>query len=83
MPAAVMQQSKKDGTNPTSFAFCLYNLDTLFLDNFQSCSETCNRQTHAHTTPSRNIAEEYFWKAEHSQFIAILLVQQTFQIADA
>lgn len=58
MPAAIMQQSKKDATSPTNFIFSLYNLGTWFFNIFPSCSETCDRQTHE-CTPGRNIAEEY------------------------
>lgn len=74
----MMQQSKKDGTNPTNFIFSLYNLGTWFLNIFQSCSETCdmNGQPQAETL-LKNI-----WKAKYSQFIAKLLMQQKFQIAD-
>lgn len=79
MPAAMMQQPKKDSTNPTSFIFSLYNLGTRFLNNFQSCSEACN----TNAQPQAETLLKNIWKAEYSQFIAKLLMQQEFQLADA
>lgn len=70
--ASCNDAAEKFSTNPTSFIFCLYKLDTWFLNNFQSCSETCNMNAQPQAeTLLRNI-----WKAEYSQFIAKLLRQQ-------
>lgn len=82
IPATMMLQSKKDGANPTNFISSLYNLGTWFL----MISKVGQKRTTGKPMKSLPQAETLLknsWKAEYSQFIAKLLIQQKFQMPDS